>query len=212
MSGGKWWLDAPEVSPLDVALQAEGVSGKLAELARSIYAQESSSGKNTATSNAGARGGMQILPGTFREVAEKGWNIDNPVDNARAGVRYLLKMAERAGGDPALGPEHLQGHGDVGVDDVQQQDQCHLRHLAQAADAGELAVQARGEWRDQQGQHQAHDRVPDRDGIVEQQPEAEHHRRQWQRRQPVPAPTLEGGADHVHGSLSVGAAARTCST
>ena len=54
MSGGKWWLDAPEVSPLDVALQAEGVSGKLAELARSIYAQESSSGKNTATSNAGA--------------------------------------------------------------------------------------------------------------------------------------------------------------
>ena len=115
MSGGKWWLDTPEVSPLDVALQAEGVSGKLAELARSIYAQESSSGKNTATSNAGARGGMQILPGTFREVAEKGWNIDDPVDNARAGVRYLLKMAERAGGDPALAAAGYYG-GPGGMD------------------------------------------------------------------------------------------------
>ena len=102
MSGGKWWQDLPKLSALDVALEAEGVAGSLADVARSIYAQESGSGKNTSTSNAGARGGMQILPGTFREVAGKGWDIDDPIDNARAGVRYIRKMSDKAGGDPAL--------------------------------------------------------------------------------------------------------------
>lgn len=99
---GKWWDEYPKVSPMDAALAAEGVSGPLAEVARSIYAQESGSGKNTTTSNAGAVGGMQILPGTFREVADKGWDIDDPIHNARAGVRYIKAMAERVGGDPAL--------------------------------------------------------------------------------------------------------------
>lgn len=102
MSSGKWWEEMPKVSPLDVALEAEGVTGTLAELARSIYAQESGSGRNASTSNAGAVGGMQILPGTFREVADKGWNIHDPIDNARAGVRYIKAMAERVDGDPAL--------------------------------------------------------------------------------------------------------------
>lgn len=102
MSGGKWWQDLPKLSALDVALEAEGVAGSLADVARSIYAQESGSGKNTSTSTAGARGGMQILPGTFREVAGKGWDIDDPIDNARAGVRYIRKMSDKAGGDPAL--------------------------------------------------------------------------------------------------------------
>ncbi len=99
---GKWWDEYPKATPIDAALAAEGVSGTLADVARSIYAQESGSGKNTTTSNAGAVGGMQILPGTFREVADKGWDIDDPIHNARAGVRYIKAMAERVGGDPAL--------------------------------------------------------------------------------------------------------------
>lgn len=98
----RWWEDMPQASPLDAALAAEGATGTLAELARSIYAQESGSGKNTSTSNAGARGGMQLLPSTFKEVADKGMNIDDPVDNARAGLRYLEKMLARADGDPML--------------------------------------------------------------------------------------------------------------
>ncbi|AOG22119.1 hypothetical protein BSY15_3946 [Acidovorax sp. RAC01] len=59
---GKWWDEYPKaaLSPIDAALAAEGVSGTLADVARSIYAQESGSGKNTTTSNAGAVGGMQI--------------------------------------------------------------------------------------------------------------------------------------------------------
>jgi hypothetical protein len=100
MSG--WWEADQVASPMDIALSAEGVSGQLADVARSIYHQESGSGRNTTTSNAGARGGMQVIPATFNRMADKGWNIDNPVDNARAGVRYIKRLGDLAGGDPAL--------------------------------------------------------------------------------------------------------------
>lgn len=96
------WDQFPVASPLDLALHAEKVSPQVAGIARSIYAQESSSGKNTRTSNAGAVGGMQVIPDTFRRVADKGWDINDPVHNARAGVRYISKLNERAGGDAAL--------------------------------------------------------------------------------------------------------------
>lgn len=84
------------------ALAAEGISGKLADVARSIYMQESGQGKNTKTSNRGAAGGMQIIPSTFASVADKGWDINDPVQNARAGIRYLSQMHAKAGGDPTL--------------------------------------------------------------------------------------------------------------
>lgn len=84
------------------ALSAEGVTGDLAALARSIFVQESGGGKNTTTSNRGAVGGMQVTPGAFNEVADKGWDNFNPEHNARAGIRYLRKMHEYAGGDPKL--------------------------------------------------------------------------------------------------------------
>lgn len=97
-----FWDDAPTVSPFDAALQLEGASGPIANIARSIYQQESSSGKNTQTSNAGAVGGMQIIPSTFKSVADPGWDINDPVANARAGVRYISQLYDKAGGDPAL--------------------------------------------------------------------------------------------------------------
>lgn len=97
-----WWDGAPAASPMDQALTLEGVTGKRAELARSIYQQESSSGADTATSNAGAVGGMQVIPSTFNMVADKGWNINDPVQNARAGVRYVGKMMDAANDDPRL--------------------------------------------------------------------------------------------------------------
>lgn len=86
----------------DLALSAEGVTGKLAEVARSIYQQESSGGKNTKTSNAGAMGGMQIIPSTFDSVADKGWDIKDPFHNARAGIRYLTQLDKQSGGVPEL--------------------------------------------------------------------------------------------------------------
>lgn len=97
-----WWDAAPQVNPFDEALASEGVTGKLADIARSVYQQESGGGKNTKTSNAGAVGGMQIIPSTFSSVADKGWDINDPTQNARAGIRYLKQLYEQAGGDPAL--------------------------------------------------------------------------------------------------------------
>ena len=88
--------------PFDIALQQEGVSGPLADLARSIYVQESGGGKNTTTSNAGAVGGMQIIPDTFNRMADQGWDINNPEHNARAGLRYIKRLHEMSGGDPML--------------------------------------------------------------------------------------------------------------
>lgn len=84
---------------IDNALKAEGVTGDLAKVVKSIYAQESGSGKNTQTSNRGAVGGMQILPSTFKSVADKGWDINDPLQNARAGVRYIKEMNKAADGD-----------------------------------------------------------------------------------------------------------------
>lgn len=98
----KWWDAYPEASPIDVAISAEGLTGKAAAVARSIYEQESASGKNTKTSNAGAVGGMQIIPATFKRMADKGWDIEDPIANARAGVRYVKALYERADGDAEL--------------------------------------------------------------------------------------------------------------
>lgn len=90
------------LNPFEQALVDEGIAGTpLEPLARSIYRQESSSGRNTQTSNAGAVGGMQILPGTFNEVMPGG-NINDPYQNSVAGLRYIKKMNALAGGDPSL--------------------------------------------------------------------------------------------------------------
>lgn len=93
---------AAKPSTFDSALSAEGVSGPAADIARSIYQQESGGGRNTKTSNAGAVGGMQVIPATFNRMSDQGWDIKNPEHNARAGIRYVKTLHERAGGDPAL--------------------------------------------------------------------------------------------------------------
>lgn len=89
-------------SLFEEALAAEGITGQLADVARSIYMQESGGGRNTKTSNAGAVGGMQIIPSTFKSVADKGWDINDPLLNARAGIRYLKQLDKQAGGNPVL--------------------------------------------------------------------------------------------------------------
>lgn len=94
-------MAAPKGMFLD-ALKAEGVTGRMADLANSIYTQESGGGKNTKTSNAGAVGGMQIVKGTFDRVADKGWDINDPMSNARAGIRELVRLDKLSGGDSAL--------------------------------------------------------------------------------------------------------------
>jgi hypothetical protein len=99
----------PKKDAFAEALELEGVTDptQIAFL-RSIYSQESSSGKKTTTSNRGAVGGMQVLPGTFKQVAPE-LDINKPVDNIRGGVRYALQGLQAAKGDPALAGAYYYG-------------------------------------------------------------------------------------------------------
>lgn len=93
----------PFMATFNDALEKEGVLGTpLEPVVRSLFQQESSSGLNTKTSNAGAVGAMQILPKTFASVADKDWDIKDPSQNIRAGIRYAGQMFNLAGGDPSL--------------------------------------------------------------------------------------------------------------
>lgn len=70
------------------------------EFALNIWQQESSSGKNAKTSVDGARGGFQVMPKTFQAMLPSG-NINDPFDNARAGIRFLKQNYDKHGGDAA---------------------------------------------------------------------------------------------------------------
>ena len=68
------------------------------DLAIRIAKQESNLGRNTGPSRAGAVGTMQVLPSTGREM---GLDVNDPMQNIRAGVRYLAQQ-QREFGDPSL--------------------------------------------------------------------------------------------------------------
>ena len=94
----------------DNALDAEGIQDpRQRAFLKALHGQESNSGQNTTTSNRGAVGGMQILPGTFKQVADKNMDINNPFDNMRAGIRYGMKGYNAAGGDPVLAGAYYYG-------------------------------------------------------------------------------------------------------
>jgi SLT domain-containing protein len=89
------------LTAFEQALKDEGIKGtNLEPVARSIFQQESSSGANVKTSNAGARGPMQVLPATFKAYNPQG-NIDNPYDNSVGGLRYIKDLYSKTN-DPGL--------------------------------------------------------------------------------------------------------------
>lgn len=94
MSNSKYSL-----SPFEIAIQQEHVEPRLIPLLRSLYQQETGGGLKVKTSNQGAVGDMQIQPNTFKSVADKGWNIKDPVQNIRGGIRYVKQLDELAGGN-----------------------------------------------------------------------------------------------------------------
>jgi len=99
-----------KLDPFSTALDLENITDpRQVAYLKSIYGQESTSGKNAVTSNRGAVGGMQIKPGTFGDVADPGMNIKNPVDNARAGIRYALQGYQLANGNPELAATYYYG-------------------------------------------------------------------------------------------------------
>lgn len=72
--------------------------GVPASHARAIFQIESSGGKNVSPSRAGARGPMQLMPATAKEL---GVNINDPLQNIEGGVKYYAKLLKRFG-DPIL--------------------------------------------------------------------------------------------------------------
>ena len=89
------------ITSFEKALKDEGIAGtNLEPVARSIFQQESSSGANVKTSNAGARGPMQVLPATFKAYNPQG-NIDDPYDNSVGGLRYIKDLFSKTN-DPGL--------------------------------------------------------------------------------------------------------------
>lgn len=95
--------------PWQQALVDEGVIGTPLEKIAMLTRGFESGGRNDAISNRGARGSMQVMPATFSEVADPGWNIDDPYHNMRAGIRYLKQGWEASGGDPALTGAYYYG-------------------------------------------------------------------------------------------------------
>ena len=83
-------------------------------LVRAVMGAESSGGKDTRVSVDGARGPMQMMQKTFAGFADKGWDINNPEHNVRAGARYLKRLSDKVGGDPfKIGAAYLSGEGNV---------------------------------------------------------------------------------------------------
>lgn len=92
------------------ALNAEGVRDpRERAFLMALHAQESTGKKTAPTSNRGARGAMQMLPETFKSVADKDMQIDNPMDNMRAGIRYGLQGYRAANGNPVLAGAYYYG-------------------------------------------------------------------------------------------------------
>lgn len=84
---------------------------------RAIYQNESASGKNVGSSSAGARGHMQLMPGTARDMGVT--DINDPYQNIEGGVKYYAKMLKKFG-DPVIaaaaynaGPGSVRKYGGV---------------------------------------------------------------------------------------------------
>jgi soluble lytic murein transglycosylase-like protein len=90
--------------------------GVPSDIALAVYEIESNKGKNAGTSSAGARGQMQLMPGTAKDL---GVDIDDPFQNIEGGVRYLGQQLKKFK-DPTVavaaynaGPGNVRKYGGV---------------------------------------------------------------------------------------------------
>ena len=112
----RWWERATDAPPDDID-HAALVYNIPVELVRSVIAVESA-GDTSAVSRRGAKGLMQLMPGTAGEMY-----VEDPVDPAQnilGGTRYLRQLANQFGGDMLLtlaaynaGPEAVLRYGGI---------------------------------------------------------------------------------------------------
>lgn len=106
--GGMKKLDGADL--FDAALDMEGVDDPVERaFLKSVHRQESSGKATEKTSNRGAAGAMQIMPETFKAVADPDMDINKPLDNMRAGIRYGRQGFSAAKGDPVLAGAYYYG-------------------------------------------------------------------------------------------------------
>ena len=102
--------DTPDLSAiLSDAATRHGLSEKLPLLQRIMQAE--SGGKVNAVSPKGARGPMQLMPGTAKALGVK--NIDDPYENIDAGVRYFKEQSDTFGDDALALAAYNAGPGRV---------------------------------------------------------------------------------------------------
>ena len=108
------YTDDPDVAAfepkIDTLIRGQGIdpSSNKADFIRALYAQESSSGVNTKTSNRGAVGGMQVRPSAFKDVFPNG-DPSNPEHQVIAGIRYANQGYDAANADPKLAATYYYG-------------------------------------------------------------------------------------------------------
>lgn len=76
--------------------KAAADSGVPANLIKAIISQEST-GKNGLTSSAGAKGYMQLMPATAKELGVT--NVNDPQQNIEGGTKYIGQLLQKYGGD-----------------------------------------------------------------------------------------------------------------
>lgn len=99
----------PELQPFNFTTRHAGLDQLIAANAARhgvdplliyLVMQQESGFNYRAVSSAGARGLMQLMPGTARQLGVR--NIHDPVENVEAGTRYLKTLLQRFGGNVNL--------------------------------------------------------------------------------------------------------------
>jgi hypothetical protein len=117
---------------------------KLNKLGRLISGIESSGGRNSVMSSAGAHGVMQVMPDTATEYGYDPKRLDEPAYNTMVGMAILKDLLKRANGDPvkaAIGYNAGPRYMDVPFDKLPKETQKYvnqtlvgLRHDTSEAD------------------------------------------------------------------------------
>lgn len=98
---------------LDALIEAQRTA-----VSSAILGQESGNNPNSPTSIDGAVGQAQIEPGTFKQYAQPGEDINNPQDNIAVHKRIIADLANKANGDPArIAVGYFSGPGNISPPD-----------------------------------------------------------------------------------------------